>query len=89
MPRFFLQLRNANDGPDDVGRDLPDIEAAREGAARDLRELICDEIRQGKLDLGHVIDITDDQGRPVAAVQLSDAVELLNYSVPAQKCMLV
>lgn len=86
MPRYFMQSRHAHAGPDEVGRDLPDVEAARQSAVQDLREMLYEDIREGRLDLGHVIDIKDDRGRHVASVPLSDAVELINDGILCPKC---
>jgi hypothetical protein len=47
---------------DDEGLDLPDLDAAREQALESARELVCDAVHKGYLNLDHRIEIEDEKG---------------------------
>ena len=67
------------DVPDLQGEDLPDLDAARVRG----RDLACFEISemvkdQGRVVLGHRIDIEDDEGRALDTVWFRDVVRVEN-----------
>jgi hypothetical protein len=74
MPRFFFHLHNDLDTPDPEGRELPDGAAARDTAVREARELAAATVTQGRLDLGHFIEVADETGAPQFRVTFGDAV---------------
>lgn len=77
MPRFYFHLRNDLDVPDDEGKELPDGAAAR-AYAEDLVRFEVSEAakRDGRIVLGHRIDIEDEQHRAVDAVWFRDVLRL-------------
>ena len=77
MPRFFFHLRDDLDVEDVEGTELADLDAARERAAGEARQLMCDTLKQnGRITLGHRIDIEDGQGAVLATVHFADAVRI-------------
>ncbi len=74
MPRFFFNLHNDLDAPDPEGRELPDLAAARDAAIREARELAAETVMQGRLDLGHFIEVADAAGAPLFRVRFGEAV---------------
>ena len=45
MPRYFLDLYNDMDAPDDEGRELPDVDSVVAEAVKEARALIKASIR--------------------------------------------
>ena len=62
MPRYFFHIRNSERTDDEEGRELPDLDAAREFALEGARELVCADIKKGWLNLDHHIDVADEAG---------------------------
>ena len=77
MPRFYFHLRNDMDVPDDEGKEMPSVDAARAYAvdlARfELSEMVKDE---GRVTLQHRIDIEDERHRVVDTVWFRDVVQV-------------
>ncbi len=76
MPRFYFHLRNTLETDDEEGRELPDLEAARELALENAREIVCANIREGYLNLDHRIEVTDADGREVLVITFRDAFRI-------------
>lgn len=75
MPKFYFHLRNDIDVPDDEGRDLPDLEAARDEAICLARFEISQAVtRDAKITLSHRIEIEDDDKQVVDTVWFRDVV---------------
>ena len=76
MPRYHFHLRDRTGLTEDVqGRELADLVKARERAIREARAIICDDVRQGRIDLSGMIEVTDGEGEVVLILPFSDAVE--------------
>ncbi|HEV2866811.1 MAG TPA: hypothetical protein VGX37_09860 [Allosphingosinicella sp.] len=76
VPRFFFNLYDDVVSVDDQGVELPDVAAAREEALRGARELICDQVRNGRLNLRHRIEVEDEDRRPVLTLPFGAALEI-------------
>lgn len=74
--RYYFDLYNDVIALDREGTELPDVEAAREFAIQAIRELICEDVQEGKLSLKHRIDVRDEEGRNVLTVAYRDAFQL-------------
>ena len=76
MPRYHFHLRDRAGLTEDVqGRELGDLVQARERAIREARAIICDDVRQGRIDLSGMIEVTDGEGEVVLILPFSHAVE--------------
>ena len=73
MPRFFFHIYNDEITHDEEGRELPDLEAARELALESARELVCESVHQGHLNLDHRIEVADGSGEIVITLTFRDA----------------
>ncbi len=77
MPRFYFHF---DDGrcrkSDPEGVALPDAEAAWYQGVRSAREMISAQFAGGSLAPGQRLEIEDEQGEPVWAVQLDEVVGL-------------
>jgi hypothetical protein len=73
MPRFYFHVYNDLVATDEEGLELPDVDAAREQAMDSARELVCESIHQGHLNLDHRIEVDDENGRRVMTVSYRDA----------------
>ena len=62
VPRFYFHLRDEFDAPDEEGVELPDVQAARQWAIIEIRELLCEQVRAGTLALERRIDIEEVNG---------------------------
>ena len=76
MPRFFFNLYDDGATIDEVGVELPDLAAAHEAALEEARAVISEEVRRGRIDLSHRIEVEDEQRRPVLMLPFSAAVEI-------------
>ena len=52
MARYYFDLREGDDRPDDEGLDLPSIERAQQEAARSLADMARDAVRKNHDGLG-------------------------------------
>ena len=76
MPRYFFHLRGSDLVDDEEGQELDGAEAARAEALRAARDLAGEDVRQGRLDLRHWIEVRDSTGEPIASVSFGDAVRV-------------
>jgi hypothetical protein len=75
MPRYFFHLHNDMDVPDSEGTELPHLEAAISSAKSQVRQLAGDLVKEeGRLHLGHRIDIEDALHRVLDTVLIGDVV---------------
>jgi hypothetical protein len=84
MPRYYFHVFNDAVAMDDEGVDLPDLDAAREQALESARELVCDAVHKGHLNLEHRIEIEDEKGERVLTLTFRDAFTVTG-AVPAPK----
>ncbi|GAA4714892.1 hypothetical protein H9L13_05030 [Sphingomonas lutea] len=77
MPRFFFHLHNAVNVHDDVGRELPSLEAAQAEATLACRALMAEDVRtEGQITLSHRIDIHGEDGQLKLALPFRACVEI-------------
>jgi len=76
MPRFFFNLRDDISVEDGEGKVLPDAVSARAEAVRHARDIMSEDIKDGRLMLKDSIDIVDEQGRPVTTLRFREAIEI-------------
>ena len=76
MPHYYFHLHNHVGARDEEGQDLPDLAAAREEAIRGARDLMAEGIKQGEVELDDWIEVQDESGAQVLAVQFRDAVDV-------------
>ena len=75
MPRYYFNLRDDIDAVDEEGRELPDLEAARDAAVLYAVEMAGASVtEQRKLDLRHRIEVSDDAGEVVDSVEFRDVI---------------
>ena len=75
MPHFFFDVHNDVDIVDTVGRDYPDLAAARQAAIQDIRLMVGEQvIKTGSFDLQHFITICDEEHRYLRSVPFREAV---------------
>lgn len=72
MPRFYFHVFDEVVALDVEGVDLPDLAAAQKVALDGARELICDQVRKGHLNLGHRVEVTDERGETVLKIAFRD-----------------
>jgi hypothetical protein len=75
MARYFFNLKNDLDVPDEEGEDLPDLAAAQERArAYALDMSAASVLERGTINLHHRIDVSDESGATVHSVEFGDVV---------------
>ena len=75
MPRYYFHLIDDFDAPDEEGRDLPDLTAARKHAALIARFTMAETLKEeGKLVRSHRIQIEDECGATLGEVYFGDVV---------------
>jgi hypothetical protein len=77
MPMFFFHVRDSLDCQDVDGQDLPDVAAARAKAVMETRQLMSETLKcEGRITLGHRIDVEDEHGTLVARVYFRDGLKI-------------
>jgi hypothetical protein len=77
MPHFYFHLHNDTNVPDESGKKLRDLEAARAYALTMARFEISEGAkRDGRINLSHRIDVEDEDGAVLATVHFRDAVQI-------------
>jgi hypothetical protein len=77
VPTYYFHLHNDIDACDEDGRDLPDLDAARQLAKEHARFTFAETIKEdGRANLDHRIDIEDEQGRVLDTVWFRDVVTI-------------
>ena len=77
MPRFYFHLLNDVDAPDEEGKELADLDAAREHARRNIRFTAAESLKeQGRVVLSHRIQIEDGGGNLLDTVFFSDVLNI-------------
>ena len=78
MPRYFFDIhQDAKSYRDDIGHELPDLDAARKEAMRALPEIAYDEIAKDGDRQTFVVLVTGEDGRPLYSATLSFAGQWL------------
>ncbi|MEA1015189.1 hypothetical protein SH591_06975 [Sphingomonas sp. LY54] len=73
MPRFYFHIHNHIVAEDDEGTELADAAAARDFAVNGARDLVCESVHEGRLNLDHYIRVTDADGQDVLTVTFREA----------------
>jgi len=76
MPKFFFNLRDDVCVTDEEGKDLPDAAKAREMAVSFARDIMSEDVKDGRLVLKDEIDVIDDKGDKVLTLPFRDAIEI-------------
>ena len=75
MPRYFFHLDECGTViADPEGSELPDLDAARERAGLEARQIMSAEIKQGMLCLGCCIVICGPDNAEITRVRFRDVV---------------
>jgi len=78
VPRFYFHLFNGRGQvSDEEGQVHADLAAARSQAVREIRSLIAEDVKQGKVDLQGRIEIFGDADEPLGVVLFTDAVDFV------------
>ncbi len=78
MPRFFFHLHNSVSVHDDVGMELPTVQAAKVEATEACRAIMADDVQSdGKITLSHHIEIESDDGKTKLVLPFRACVEIL------------
>ena len=83
MPRFFFNLRDDISIDDSEGKELADVEMARELAVQHARGIMSEDVRDGRLVLKDEIEVLDERGIRVLNLRFRDAIEI-DDAPPAQ-----
>jgi hypothetical protein len=77
MPRFYFHLINDVDVTDEEGKELPDLEAAREYAEGNVRFTASETLKEnGVVVLSHCIKIEDAEGNVLDIVYFRDVLTI-------------
>jgi hypothetical protein len=76
VSRFYFHIYDEIVVRDDEGLDLPDVAGARATALAGARALMCDQLKDGRLNLDHRIEVEDEAGKPVLTLLFADAIEI-------------
>jgi len=77
MPRYFLNIYNDGDVPDEEGIEAEDLGAAKGEAIRGARSLIADHVIEGRpITLSHRIEVEDGNGQVLATIAFGEVVTI-------------
>lgn len=77
MPRYLFDLlHGAERIPDEEGRDLPDLEAARRYAIVAAREIVSEQALKGELPLSYALVVRDERGAILLTIPFGDLFTL-------------
>jgi hypothetical protein len=83
LPHYFFDLFSSTGFvEDEEGAELPDREAARLRALSEIRSIVSEEARGGRVDLRGHIEVRAES-EPVSIIRFVEAVELLVGETPA------
>lgn len=75
MPLYRFNLYNSvGFVPDEEGRELADLAAAKAEGLKGARAIIADEVIQGRFDLNGRIEVVDADGRLLLTIGFAEAV---------------
>ena len=83
MPLYFFDLHNDMDVLDHDGKDFPDLNAAKENALAEAREMMKQAVDDGELNLGHDISVRDENGTTVYVLRFGEAVRVIPQKLPS------
>jgi hypothetical protein len=77
MPKFFFHLHNDVEVRDQVGTELPSLDAARTKAVHAARGVMAEDIVEaGRITLSHRITIADEAGAKLLELPFRSCVEV-------------
>ena len=76
MPKFFFNLRDDISVEDCEGKELADARTAREAAVHYAREMMAEDVKDGRLVLRDSIEVFDDKGEKVLTLPFREAIEI-------------
>lgn len=83
MPRYFFDLHDDTDSPDDEGKELPDDGAARaRGIAEAVEMIAAAATEHGKIDLAHWVRVRRENGETLVRMKFEEAVEFVRGGEP-------
>lgn len=76
MPHYYFHVPDDDSTLDEEGLDAADFDSARDMAIQCARDLMCEQLRKGRLNLNHRIDVDGENGERVLSVPFREAVQL-------------
>lgn len=77
MPHYHFNLHNSvGFVEDEEGRDLSDLDAARQEGLDDIRSIVAEDVRHGRLDLCGRLEVVDGAGRLLLTLAFADALDI-------------
>jgi hypothetical protein len=73
VTKYYFHLYDPETFLDEAGQELADDAAATREAVAGARELACEEVMRGQLDLNHRIEVVDEKGALVKSITFGDA----------------
>lgn len=73
MPHYFFNIFDDEAALDEDGIELPDLAAARHEALEGARDLACEAIHNGHLNLDHYIEVADESGTRLLTITFREA----------------
>ena len=74
MPRYYFHLFEDQVLRDEEGIELDGGEAVRRAALSEIHQIMCDQVRAGKISLDHHIEVEDEGGENILSMRFGEAV---------------
>ena len=84
MSRYFFHVRNDLSVDDEEGLELPDLAAVRSKARQGVRDLVCEGVRRGEVNLEHYVFVTDEQVQEILRLKFSEAFKIIDEAAPGR-----
>jgi hypothetical protein len=78
VPRFYFHVFDDIVSMDEAGQVADDLAAARAIALDGARELVCEQVHCGYLNLENYVVVADEQGRELCRIEFRDAFRILS-----------
>ena len=83
MPTFYFNVCDGNRFDEaEEGRELRDVDAAREEAIRALRDIMAGDVCSGELNLAAFLEVEDESRQLLFTLSVEDAVQVKNDRSP-------
>jgi hypothetical protein len=76
VPRFYFHVFDDIVSMDEAGQGADDLAAARAIALDGARDLVCEQVHRGYLNLENYIVVADEQGQELSRIQFREAFKI-------------
>jgi len=76
VPRFYFHVFDDTVSMDEAGQVAADLQEARAIAVDGARDLVCEQVHRGYLNLENYIVVADEQGLELSRIEFREAFQI-------------